>query len=371
MRKRKSKILVVGALPPPFNGMSVVFSTLCESVLTERYQFDILDISDNRDLSNVGKFDFVNVLLALKHGMVFLFRIISNRPNLVYLSIAQGTLGFIRDALFLIPSRIFGLPVIVHLHGSEFQKFFQGSSFAVKAIIKYSLNKVARAIVLGDSLIEQFDGLVPREKIVVVSNGIQTSSGQIERTVRKGVVCVAFLGSLKKRKGFLEIIQIIPKVIASEKNTIFRFAGEKCELGTYIEATSFLRENSLEKYVEFAGVVQGEEKYKFLDDADVFCFPPIEPEGQPLVIIEAMSRGLPVVSTPMGAIPDIVRDGVTGYIVESRNSEELAERIIRLVRNKSERETMGANAVKDFYRMYTEKHWIERLDQVINETIRE
>jgi glycosyltransferase involved in cell wall biosynthesis len=119
--------------------------------------------------------------------------------------------------------------------------------------------------------------------------------------------------------------------------------------------------------VEFAGVVSGEAKRRVLAEADVFVLPTrYPPEGQPFAILEAMAAGLPVVSTPRGAIPDMVEDGVTGLLLPEGDEAALAEALRRLVASPAERSAMGEAGRSRYESMFTEEATTRRLVTVMD-----
>ncbi len=93
--------------------------------------------------------------------------------------------------------------------------------------------------------------------------------------------------------------------------------------------------------VTFTGFLQRPNLVERYYDADLFVFPTICGEGFWNPSIEAMAAGLPVVGTISGAVPETVKDGATGYLVEKNNPRTLAERILRLLRDDNLRESMG------------------------------
>src|SRR5439155_3502169 len=104
----------------------------------------------------------------------------------------------------------------------------------------------------------------------------------------------------------------------------------------------------------------GRAKERLFAEADIFVFPTYyRAESFPLVILEAMSFGLPVVSTYEGAIPEIVIDGVTGHIVPRRDSAELAARLEYLILNPQARLTLGRNGRQRFMENYTMERFHE------------
>lgn len=365
-------VLAIGSLPPPYNGMSVVFENLCKSRVKEEFQLLVLDIADRRGLANVGSLDLGNVFNAFKQGILFLWMVLKYRPDLVYLPIAQGTLGYLRDCLFLIPSRVFGLPTVVHLHGSEFKAFYRSQCFIMKALIKYSLSKVQRAIVLDGTLIDVFDDILRARKVEVIPNGIEAlcdSTSDKKTPVDTDEVTVTYLGTLKHRKGFLELLYSVPSVLESAPNARFVFAGESVDPPTDKKAKKFIEDNLLQDKVEFVGPVFEQEKADLLDSSDIFCFPPVRAEGQPLVILEAMSCGLPVISTNLGAIPSLVSDGETGYLVDPEDRISLTDRMVKLIQDPTKRTDMGKRGREKFEGEYTKDRWARQLSELFHEVL--
>ena len=83
--------------------------------------------------------------------------------------------------------------------------------------------------------------------------------------------------------------------------------------------------------VRWLGVQTGAEKSDSFTRSDIFCFPShFESEAFPVVLIEAMRSGLPVVSTRWRGIPDLVEDGKTGYLIDVRDPDALADRVASL-----------------------------------------
>ena len=297
--------------------------------------------------------------------------LLHDRPDLVYLPLSQGTGGYLRDLAFLLPARWLGLRVVVHLRGSEFRTFYQGSSPAMRLIIRYSLGSVRRVIVLGESLRTLFEGLVPAERIVVVPNGSEdflVGSPLPERPAAAPLTGL-FLSNLRRRKGVLVALEAAISAMQHDPNLRFVFAGdyEDEDVRTRIEALH--PEFVLEDRLLLPGGVTGEAKHHLLLDSDFFVFPPIEPEGHPRVILQAMAAGLPVITTAQGAIPETVLDGQTGFIVPAGDIAAILEKIKLLARDPDLRRCMGQAARQRFLDLYTIDRANARLAQLFMEVL--
>jgi glycosyltransferase involved in cell wall biosynthesis len=298
--------------------------------------------------------------------------LLRHKPDLVYLPIAQGTLGYLRDCLFLVPSRLFGLPTVVHLHGSEFKAFYRSKGSIMKALIRYTLRNVQRVIVLDTTLVHVFDDILPDWKVEVIPNGIEPlclSDGCGKEPTDKDSVTVTYLGTLKQRKGFLELLYSIPRILELAPQAKFIFAGECTDPVADSQAKNFIEENRLKDCVEFVGPVFGQDKAELLSSSDIFCFPPIRAEGQPLVILEAMSCGLPVISSNLGAIPSLISDGETGYLVGPQDRNSLTDKVVELIQNPTKRIKMGRKGRERFENKFTIDRWEKQLSNLFHEVL--
>lgn len=364
------RVLLIGQSPPPYNGMSVA-TELVKKALCGSARLRHLDTSDRRGLANVGRLDSKNVLLAFLHGVKCWWLLLKDWPEIVYVPISQSWLPFLRDCLFLVPSRIFGRRVIVHLHGGRFDRFYFQTSSLMRAIIRYALGRATLAIVLGASVANVFDGILSRDRVRIVSNGIPDAFGEQEqvRTHRAGeqTTMLLYLGTLVAAKGFLDLLYALPKIVAQVRIPIqVTLAGEWYSEQDKKTAYELTRCPSVREIVQFLGPVDPERKFELLRRASVLILPS-ENEGQPYVILEAMSAGLPIVSTRVACIPETVRDGIDGFLIEPHDVDALTERISRLVRDESLRSRMGQKSRERFLEHYTYERFAEGMKAVFRE----
>lgn len=132
------------------------------------------------------------------------------------------------------------------------------------------------------------------------------------------------------------------------KNRMSRLKAKLClaprDEGTYLAHLKSRAAAETQGKVFFHGLVPRPDLIDLYYDADVFVFPPIWDEGFGIPPVEAMAAGVPVVATRSGAIPETVRDQYTGFLVNKNDAQGLADRILKLLRNDSLRETMGKAA---------------------------
>lgn len=364
----KPTVLIIGPTPPPYNGMSVATGLVLEA-FGGNISVIYLDTADHRDISNVGKIDFTNVLLAFQHGFKYLWLLMTERPEIVYVPIAQDSLPFLRDCLFLIPARLFRRKVVIHLHGGYFGTFFLNASSFMQRIIRYALGKADRAIVLGEVLGNAFNGVLPRDRVRVIPNGIPDLFKDHKRETRNGRrPTVLFLSTLMREKGTLDVLKALPAVAARVPDVQAIFAGEWFRAEDKELAQKLIHDLGLESCVKFIGPVAPSQKCEVLKSADLFVLPTCyKYEGHPYVILEAMSAGLPVISTAVGCIPETVLDGKSGFVLDPQSKETLAEKIALLLSVEHLRKGMGEASRMRFLELYTLDRFTAQMENVFKE----
>lgn len=366
MISRQPSLLLIGPTPPPFHGVAVAIQTLLQSDLVNQFRVTHLDLADRRGIQYVNKPDLHDVVLFVRQWLKLIGILIKVNPRVSYLVLSQSTVGFVRDSLLIWPTYLRGSHVVLHLHGGNFREWFLGRSWLMQAYVKMVLLCVTRAIVLGESLRSQFAGMIEKDRIVVVSNGIDWSDFDADRKVPSSQdrFRILHLSTLSHLKGALVLLQAIPLVVQRRKNVEFVLAGPWSHEEDRQWADDFIHQHKLENYVSFSGQVDAAEKRTLFDSADIFIFPGVQQEGQPLVVIEAMAAGMPVIFTNRGCLRDTVLDGVTGLEVAIGDSVQLAERILCLLDQPEQMKLMGRRARKRYEAMYTKERHIHQMIDV-------
>jgi glycosyltransferase involved in cell wall biosynthesis len=211
---------------------------------------------------------------------------------------------------------------------------------------KYVLSKI-RNVIAVSPYVKDLIGEMTQSKIYVVSNGVDFGDVENIRQYQLDGHVIFYVGMLEKRKGvdiLIRAISIIKKDI-SEIHLFIAGTGKE-----EINLKNLVKELNVEENVKFLGFISEEEKYSYYKSADVCVFPS-RFDWSPVVLPEAMACGNPVVASNVGGIPYIVEDGKTGLLFEFENVEDLAEKIITLVKDKELREKMGEagkGRVKEF-----------------------
>jgi glycosyltransferase involved in cell wall biosynthesis len=362
----RPSLLLIGPTPPPFHGVAVAVQSLLHSCIIEQFRVSHLDLADRRGIQHVNKPDLHDVALFLQQWLRLLTILFRTCPTVTYLVLSQSTIGFLRDSLLIWPAYLRGSQIVLHLHGGDIRDWFLGRSWLMKAYVRAVLGLATRVIVLGDSLKSQFDGLVDKRRIAVVPNGIEwKDSGSPARTPSISTrYRILHLSTLSHLKGAMVLIETIPLVVSRRLDVEFVFAGPWSHTEDKQWADQFLAQQSIGQYIRFTGQVEGDQKRALFESSDIFVFPGVQQEGQPLVVIEAMAAGLPVIFTDRGCLRDTVINGETGLEVPINDPLRLADRILWLLDHPDNMKVMGMRARQRYESLYTKKHHIENMIEV-------
>jgi glycosyltransferase involved in cell wall biosynthesis len=347
----KPRLIVVGPLPPPLHGVAVSTSlVLGSSPVRECFDVEHLDTSDHRPRSNVGRWDLENIWLGVR-ALADLCRRLNGSRGVVYVPISQNAAAFLRDSLFIWTAHLRGWKVAAHLRGSDFQTFYRRSSRPLQKWLGWTLRRIDSVAVMGSTLRWVFDGLLPAERIAVVPNG--TPEPRPSKT-SADPDHVLFLSNLRQRKGVEEAVEAALLVRSQRPSTRFTFAGEweDVELEERLRA----RTASENGGIMFRSAVRGREKDELLASAAVFLFPPVQPEGHPRVVLEALAAGVPIVTTDRGAIRETVVDGESGFVLDEPQPALLAERVIALLEDDGLRREFSEAAHRRYRERFTQEH---------------
>jgi glycosyltransferase involved in cell wall biosynthesis len=351
-KMQKRKILIVSGTPPPFSGPEVMTAQLLNSPLKDVYELIHMNISKGRDVDTKGRFDFTNLLWGFLQPIQLVGYLIWYRPDLVYTNLAQNPAGFLRYASFILMIKLWRRPVVVRVMGDGFKHFYADSNSLLHFLIRFVLHQTDGFVVRANNLKKQFDGLVPAEKLHVVYSGIDASEfTRADRRTPGGKIRILFVGYLSQAKGAFDLLEAIPPVIQKCPEIVFQFVGPVIEIErniTYIDnpesnearLRSLLTRKLIADHVELLGVQSGLQKVSTFVEADVFVLPSYS-EAFPTVVLEAMAAGLPVIATPVGALPEAFNDQTITYVHPGRIID-LAESIVRLAMlSPEERRSIG------------------------------
>ena len=278
---------------------------------------------------------FPNVSLFCIHGKLptilripikyLQFGIKLRSVNTVHLNPSLNKKSFLRDALFAWITLIFSRKLIVYWHGwdNKYETKIR-CNLVLGLIAKKSLLKAQTSIVLGTVFKEKLRDMGCKGTVHIETNTAEDKylTTKSPKKIRQDdEIRLLFLSRLEKAKGIYIAIQTLKILNRSSNRYKLIIAGSGSEEQSIIK---IIAEDS---NIEWAGYISGEVKHKLIATSHIMFFPSYYPEGLPLTLLEGMMYGLPIVSRPIGGIPDIIKNEENGFLLESINPDDFANKI--------------------------------------------
>lgn len=364
-----NRVLFVTPLPPPVHGAAMVSRQIQRSrLINEAFDCDFINSSISKNVDDINRFKIVKIFRHLGIWFRLFSKLITKRYSIRYLAITCHGKSFLKDVPFVLLCKLFGRKIIIHQHNKGMSKDIDVWPYRWLLPLCY---KNATVILLSWHLYEDISRVVPRENVIICPNGIAIPEN-VPAIQKEGnrAVRLLFLSNLIESKGVIILLDALR--ILMERGCSFRcdfVGGETKE----ISAERFAQEvdiRGLNGFAFYNGCLYGEDKDRIFDISDIFVLPTFyENECFPLVLLEAMTHRLPIVTTDEGGIPDMVENGKNGLICKKNDPISLAECIARLLDDGAMRLEMG-NAGYNLYKSnFTEQHFEHRMVECLDSAL--
>ena len=358
----KTKVLVLGAGPPTTGGIPSFLSLLKEYTDSDpELTVDFINGSPSH------KGNIIRRLFTSLRVSIVLFLSLLKRYDVVHIHVSGGR-SFMEKSWYNLICKIMRTRTIFHIHGSDLPIFYESAPFLGKIVLAWLLRVPDRIVVLYSALVPFFKCTSNRTHVRVVANGIAFPPHRPRWDIKKSRTDVVFLGHIMNEKGLYVILQAILLMSEKEASLAFHLLGSEKRKGELTVIKNAFENQDL-RNVYFHGHKKGDEKDAYLLKSDIFILPSLE-EAFPFSVLEAMSYGLPVVATRVGAIPELIEDDVNGYLIDPGNAHQLASAITRLAENHEARLRMGKNNYEKVRELYSFEKTLGKLKEVFAEVKR-
>jgi len=304
---------------------------------------------------------------AALHGFCsVIFWMLSGKVQLVHTHAAMRG-SFWRKSILIVLARIFHVPAVVHLHGSEMKDFYSKKSRLGRAFIRSTLESADRVVVLSAGWHQFVREIAPGARISIIPNyspAMPSATNQNLTAKQNNNFIFLFMGALTDRKGIYELIPAFAK-LSSEFPDVELWIGGSGETDRVLAT---IAEYQLSR-VRLLGWVDVAERNRLLTLADAFVLPS-KNENLPLAIIEAMAASLPIITTHVGGIPEMLNDNEDAILVMP-GRVDLLHAALKAVRVDKGRATlMAANALNRYRREFSPETCLPKIDELYKEILK-
>jgi|WetSurMetagenome_2_1015567.scaffolds.fasta_scaffold17202_4 glycosyltransferase involved in cell wall biosynthesis len=343
--------LICAPISPPYAGPEVATDLLLCELRKSNFSFEFIKSNIKDSNKDKGKFNFKGLLVFLKILSKLILKLKNRKTDKLYLLLSSSKIGFVRDSVYIIAGIVFRKKIIAHYRGGNFKSFYDNSSPIFKKFIKKILKYVDTVIVQANILKFMFEDIF-KGNIEVLYNGIPVDDNIINRKKREQIN-ILFLGHISFAKGFYDLVEAYKMIYNEYENINLSFAGTiKFGKKSLFSQKLFLSGDNLKKYLnnygvyeheiedfvnysslyraKYLGIVDGDEKIKLFKKSDIFVLPSYT-EGFSFSILEAMKYGLGIISTKVGALPEIIKNEENGFLIEPGNIDKLVLCLKKLI----------------------------------------
>ena len=354
MNEKQKKVLFVIPLPPPWHGSGLMSHLIRNSDnINSAFICRYVNLSTSRHTREIYKF---SIWLTIKKGIRFfaafvltLWRLIFFRPCIAYLAITCHGIGFLKDMPFVILCKLFRCKMIIHQHNRGMSECVSKMPYRWLLPIVYRKTQV---VLLSDKLYEDVSSVVRRDQISIIPNGIPDINFSEYPAPHNSITTFLFLSHLYRDKGIDILLKACKQLMV--ENLTFKLIIVGGETPDYSRDTLLaeIEHVGISDYVTYLGALYGENKDEVWRQSDVFVFPTLK-ETFGLVLCEALQRGIPCLASDEGGIPDIIIDGVNGYLFEKSNEEQLTTLMRRCIMNPEVYKSLRLGARSSYVEKYS------------------
>jgi glycosyltransferase involved in cell wall biosynthesis len=303
----------------------------------------------------------VGAVIYLGSAMLTLFRARLSSPCVAHVNIT-GRGSTIRKVILLTIARAFGLRYVLHLHDYDYAKYYLSRGTVLKSLIATMFRRAATVVVLGRRDLEVIPQLLrlPRDRITVLHNAVPDPLPDLDRTRCPGKPChLLFLGHLSARKGVPELLQ----ALASSTMKHLRWRATLAGGGPIDEFRNLAEDLGIAERLRFHGWLDQVGVSALCADADVLVLPS-HAEGLAMSVLEGLSHGLAVITTPVGAHSEVIEQEVSGILVPPGDVAALADALVRVIEDESLRSRLARGARDRFLEGFDVRRYTARLEQL-------
>jgi glycosyltransferase involved in cell wall biosynthesis len=365
------RIVMVGTHPDTMGGISTVVRGYKAAGLFDR--FPVTYVVTHRDGSAA-----IKARSAIRAWFAVARELLRGNAPLFHIHLSSRA-SFWRKLVICFEARLARRPYILHVHGSEFMRFYREEcGRAGRALVRWAFRRAAVVIALSEQWRDDLLEICPSARVVVLPNAVGLPDLRLRRApvvfkppaTHKGDLnghmhpryagmeptTIAFLGRLGERKGVFDLLRAFASAAQDHPHARLVCAGD----GEVSRAAALAEELGIADRVTFPGWLNAEGTRELLSRSEIFVLPS-RAEGLPMALLEAMSWRLAVLVTAVGGIPQVVRHDLNGIFVTPGDVAELSGALKELLSEPQRRARLAAAARATIEQSFSLDQAVERL----------
>ena len=248
--------------------------------------------------------------------------------------------------------------IVLHHHGAEFDDEYKKMTEKNQKQVSKMLEDVDVNIVLSNRLINSIKDKNNKAKVEVLYNAVKTYKENLYNNKANKIL---FLGRLGERKGVYDLLEVLKQI--KENLKVFNIKIFLCGDGEIETVEKKVKELGLEDIISHIGWIYDSEKEKIFNDTLINVLPSYN-EGLPMSILETMGYGIPNISTNVASIPEVIKEGVTGYLITPGDKATLKNDILMLINNEKLRKQISQNSFELINKKFSLDENVNKLKRI-------
>jgi glycosyltransferase involved in cell wall biosynthesis len=347
------KLLFFGELPPGSIHGIAISNRMNLDLLGKYYKIDIIE--EISDLSDHDKTTARKFIRAIKNNFRILIKSARLQYDYFYLVFSLSTFGSFKTLFAIINFRIFNRgKVVLHIHRGDFFSRFQKKKIN-RFITKLIVRLTHKFIVLSETQKKEFDDFF-NKKCYVLNNAVEV---EIKPEIKQqNHTSFIYVSNYLIDKGIIDLLEVFSQVTRQNAkvtlNTFGSFSDKKLKETIFNYSSANIRINE---------AISGIDKFNQIANSSCLILPSWN-EGQPIVLLEAMSVGTPVISTSVGLIPEILGDNYP-YLYTAGDRNSLKMKIIEFIENEDSN-IISEELLSRYNRLFSKQQHAESLFKIFN-----
>jgi len=357
-KKEKIEILMIGpgATQDKGGGIVKVIENLIDKSSDRFDVIRIITMYPNNFFSRL--YTYLYAIFILLYRILFI-----KNSKIAHIHMASKT-SFYRKSLLIILLRTFKIPILIHLHGGGYHEFFESSSPIMQNYIKWIFSLTKKTVLLSHSWQVWYKETINMNESIVVYNGVHDYLIKGALPLNNRTNEILFLGRLNKAKGVYDLLSAFKELVKKNPNIYLKLAGD----GEVDDVKEYVTKIGISQNVKFLGWVNETAKYTLFNESKIYILPSYN-EGLPMGLLEAMSAGLPVISTRVGGIPEVIQNKENGLLIVPGDIKALKESLINLFENSDLSFKLGNNARKSYLKNFSSSIMSKKFEVIYDELI--
>lgn len=353
----EKEVLIVGPMGMSQGGIAtIVYYLINDSEFKERFHIHTLDTRKKSTKSfSDPSHNYYNYFLIFKQLCLLIWFLVFKNIKLVQLYTSSYS-SFEKNKLLIKICKLFGRKVVLDIHGGAFDQYLDSLSKKQKERTATVLRRVDAIRVVANYWKEIILKITHTgSNIYVIPNGVKTSLFKHDNIENSNKLDILFVGSMGQRKGILDLLTICPEIFDKHEKSRLVIVGDfEVEKDRLLIEQKIANLNKPTQRVVFMGALSYDKLIEAYSSSFMFVLPSYN-ENFPMSILEAMSSGLPVISTSVGAIPEVIINMENGFVIKPGDLSSLKEKINILLSNKDLTENIRHNNFEKSKELYDVK----------------